>query len=117
MHSGNKFASIKKANDSLLARAEQCLARGEFEKAEQQAREALQNWRSAGAPRQEEAVLIATLGKSLEGSRKYEAAYDLYMEALGFLTGEAYDQVYRRFLYLNERLGTFGGKSPAGTPP
>lgn len=107
MHAGNKFASIKRATDGLLAHVHQCIVRGDYSAAEKLAQEALNNWRTAGAPREEEGTLISTLGKCLEAQRKYEQAYELYMQALNYLTGETYREVYTNFLYLNERMGTF----------
>jgi hypothetical protein len=111
MHGGHKFAPIKRATEVLLARVQQCIADGDYQKAEKLAAEALNNWRAAGAPRQDEGALITTLGKCLEGQRKYEEAYDLYIQSLNNLTGQAYDEVYSSFLYLNERMGTFADKN------
>jgi tetratricopeptide (TPR) repeat protein len=117
MHSGNKFAPIKRSTDALLVRVQQFIGRSEYANAEKLAREALDNWRVAGAPREDEGILITTLGKCLEAQRKYEEAYELYMQALNYLTGPAYDEVYTNFLYLNERMGTFGDKSRGGPKP
>jgi tetratricopeptide (TPR) repeat protein len=117
MQSSNKFASIKRATEALLAQVQQCIVRGDYQNAEKLAGQALQNWRAAAAPKDEEGNLVTTLGKCLEAQRKYEEAYDLYMQSLNSLTGPAYDEVYSNFLYLNERLGTFGDKSKSGQAP
>jgi tetratricopeptide (TPR) repeat protein len=114
MYAGNRFAPIKRATEALLGRVQQFIVRGDYPSAEKLAREALNNWRAAGAPREEEGRLITTLGKCLEAQRKYEEAYELYMQALNYLTGATYDEVYTSFLYLNERMGTFKDKSKPG---
>jgi len=90
-----------------LARAQSCLSRGDFAQAEILAQQALNDWRAAAAPREEEGDLVMTLGKSLLAQHKYPQVYDLYMQALNYLTGPSYDEVYASFLYLNERMGTF----------
>jgi tetratricopeptide (TPR) repeat protein len=114
MHAGNRFTPIKRATDERLARVQQFIVKGDYQNAEKLSREALTNWRAAGAPKQDEGALITTLGKCLEAQRKYEEAYELYMDALNYLTGAAYDEVYTNFLYLNERLGTFKDKAKQG---
>jgi tetratricopeptide (TPR) repeat protein len=114
MHAGNRFGPIRRATEALLARVQQFIVRGDYASAEKSAREALNNWRTAGAPKEEEGTLITTLGKCLEAQRKYEEAYELYMTALNCLIGAAYDEVYTNFLYLNERLGTFTDKRKPG---
>jgi len=107
MHSGNRFVPARKAVEALLTKAKACLVRGDFSQAEKLAAQALNDWRAAAAPREEEGDLIATLGKSLVAQHKYPQAYDLYMEALNYLTGASYDEIYASFLYLNDRMGTF----------
>jgi tetratricopeptide (TPR) repeat protein len=114
MYAGNRFAPIKRATAALLARVQQSIVRGDYVGAEKMAKEALANWRAAGAPKEEEGALITTLGKCLEAQRKFEEAYELYMQALNYLIGDAYDEVYQNFLYLNERMGTFTDKSKLG---
>jgi len=117
MHSGNRFVPARKAAEAILARAQTCLSRGDFAQAETLAQQALNDWRAAAAPREEEGDLVMILGKSLLAQHKYPQAYDLYMQALNYLTGPSYDEVYASFLYLNERMGTF--KEPdknAGSP-
>ena len=107
MYAGNRFAPLKRSTETLLLRVQQTIGRGDYAAAEKLAREALEAWRKAGAPREEEGKLIATLGKCLEAQRKYEEAYELYMQALNYLVGDAYNEIYTSFLYLNERMGTF----------
>jgi len=73
--------------------------------------QALQSWRSNSAPREEEATLVTALGKCYEAQHKYEQAYELYMESLKHLKGDAYNDVYSSFVYLNERMGAFTKQS------
>lgn len=87
------------------------ILRGDYAGAEKTIKGALDSWRAASAPRNEEAKIVLTLGKCYEAQRKYEDAYELYMESLNHLTGTAYDDVYSSFLYLNERMGTFTKKT------
>lgn len=86
------------------------ITRGDYIGAEQICQTALKQWRSQGGPKAEEHKLVCALGKCYEAQQKYEPAYELYMEALPHLKGEAYDDVYTSLLYLNERMGTFTKK-------
>ncbi len=86
------------------------MAQGDYAAAEKIFEQALSNWRRETGPKDEEGPLILLLGKAMVAQRKYEPAYDLYMQALNYLTGTAYDDVYSSFLYLNERMGTFTKK-------
>lgn len=87
------------------------ILRGDYVGAERVFKSILDTWRAASAPRNEEAKLVLALGKCYEAQRKYEDAYELYMQSLNNLTGTAYDDVYSTFLYLNERMGTFTKKN------
>jgi|GEM_PF-668489 len=116
MHSGNRFVPARKGVEALLTKAKACLVRAEYSQAEILAEQALNDWRAAAAPREEEGDLIATLGKALVAQRKYPRAYDLYMEALNYLNGASYDEIYASFLYLNERMGTFKEPESAAQP-
>ncbi|MBS1997236.1 MAG: hypothetical protein JSS86_13040 [Cyanobacteria bacterium SZAS LIN-2] len=113
MHSGHRFVPARKAIEALLLRAQGLLARGDYAAAEALAAQALNDWRAAAAPREEEGELVSTLGKCLMAQRKYSQAYDLYMPALSYLTGAGYDEVYANFVYLNERMGTFHDSKPS----
>jgi Tfp pilus assembly protein PilF len=73
-------------------------------------KQALDEWRRAGAPRADEGPLVSLYGKCLEAQHKYEAAYEVYTQALDPLTGDSYNDLYTSFLYLNERMGTFTKK-------
>ncbi len=104
------MSNLKRSTEQSIIKAQQLIARGEYSAAENIFKTALQNWRNNAAPKQEEGPLILGLGKCYEAQRKYEDAYELYMESLNNLTGKAYDDVYTSFLYLNERMGTFTKK-------
>jgi tetratricopeptide (TPR) repeat protein len=109
-----KLALLKRNRDTSLDQARQQIARGRHEDAERLLKAALEEWRRQGAPKDEEGSLISQLGKALEGQRKYEEAYELYMQALNYLTGPSYDELYSQFLYLNQRMGTFDQKQDYG---
>jgi tetratricopeptide (TPR) repeat protein len=111
MPPNDRFTSLRKNLSVSLARAQQMIQRGDYAGAEVLYKEALNQWRSASAPKSEEDQFIISLGKCYEAQRKYEDAYALYMEALNHLTGASYDNVYQSFLYLNERMGTFTAKA------
>jgi len=111
MYGGQTFTQIRRATQDKLARGLLMLQRGDYTAGETMARETLTAWRCASAPRQEEAPLVVLLGKCLTAQKRYEEAAELYIQALAYLTGEAYDEVYTNFLYLNERMGTFAEKS------
>jgi tetratricopeptide (TPR) repeat protein len=114
MNLRDRFSALRKSNDSLFAQGQQLVLRGDYPNAESKFKAALDGWRAAAGPREEESKLVTALGKCLEAQRKYEDAYELYMQALNNLTGSAYDEVYTSFLYLNERMGTFSKKDPTG---
>lgn len=88
------------------------MAGGNYAYAEQFFERALKEWRTGGGSKAEEGSLVTQLGKAYEVQRKFEPAYDLYMQALNNLTGQDYDEVYAAFLYLNERMGAFTKKEP-----
>jgi tetratricopeptide (TPR) repeat protein len=90
------------------------MSRGDYASAEEKFKGALNAWRNGSGSRQEEARFVDVLGKCYVAQRKYEDAYALYSEALGYLTGTAYDEIYTSFLYLNERMGTFTKKDTDG---
>jgi tetratricopeptide (TPR) repeat protein len=108
-----RFTSHRKTADDLLKQAQQLVARGDYTNAEALCTKALNGWRAASGSRQEEGRLIMLLGKCYEAQRKYEQAYELYIESLKNLTGATYDDVYTSLLYLNERMGTFTKKNPS----
>ena len=114
MHAGHRFAPLKRATEALLARVQQSILRGDYATAEKLAQEALQAWRVGGGPREEEGKMVSVLGKCLEAQRKYEEAYELYMQALNYLVGDSYNEIYTSFLYLNERMGTFTNNKKDG---
>lgn len=109
-----KLAALKRNRDLRLAQAGGHIACGRHNQAENLLRTALDEWRREGAPQSEEGPIVGQLGKALEGQRKYEEAYELYMQALNYLTGAAYDELYSQFLYLNQRMGTFDKKQDYG---
>jgi tetratricopeptide (TPR) repeat protein len=108
MYSPNKNQSLRRTTEKMVAQINQRIAAGDYVSAEQICREALNQWRLAAGP--EEHLLIGPLGKCLEAQQKYEQAYELYMEALPNLKGEAYNDTYTSLLYLTERMGTFNKK-------
>lgn len=115
MRSGNdRFVALRRTTDSLFQEGQQLISRGDYAGAAGKFKGALTAWRNGSGPRQEEARFVDFLGKCYVGQRKYEDAYALYSEALGYLTGAAYDEIYTSFLYLNERMGTFTKKDPNG---
>jgi len=107
-----RFAALKRTVAATSASGNQAIARGDYQTAEHFFDKALQQWRQGGGIKEEEGELILQLGKCYVAQRKYEPAYDLYMQALNYLTGTSYDEVYASFLYLNERMGTFTKKEP-----
>ncbi len=111
-----RFAALKRAIAATSASGNQSIARGDYASAEKLFNKALQDWRSGGGAKGEEGDLILQLGKCYVAQRKYEQAYELYMQALNYLTGAPYDEVYASFLYLNERMGTFTKKEPPLSP-
>lgn len=111
MHSQDRFSSLRRSTETELDRGQKLILRGDYIGAEKIFKTALENWRAASAPRNEEAKTVLALGKCLEAQRRYEDAYELYMQSLNNLTGTAYDDVYSSFLYLNERMGTFTKRS------
>jgi len=104
--------SLKRTTASLTAQGNQQMAGGNYVYAEQFFERALKEWRGGGGAKADEGELITQLGKAYEAQRKYEPAYELYMQALNYLTGAAYDEVYSNFLYLNEKMGSFSKKEP-----
>jgi tetratricopeptide (TPR) repeat protein len=110
MYSPNKNQSLRRTTEKMVAQINQRIAAGDYVSAEQICREALKQWRHAAGPKSEEHLLIGPLGKCLEAQQKYEQAYELYMEALPNLKGEAYNDTYTSLLYLTERMGTFNKK-------
>ena len=114
MHSSNNLSGLRRALDNALAQASQLIVRGDYAGAEQVCASALKQWRGASGPKTEESKIVGALGKCYEAQRKYELAYDLYMEVLPNLKGQAYDDVYTSLLYLNERMGTFTKKQNDG---
>jgi tetratricopeptide (TPR) repeat protein len=111
MYSPNKITNLRRTTEKMIMQVNQLIARGDYVSAEQMCREALKQWRHAAGPKSEEHLLIGPLGKCLEAQHKYEPAYELYMEALPNLKGEAYDDIYTSLLYLSERMGTFNKKN------
>jgi tetratricopeptide (TPR) repeat protein len=109
-----KLANLRRNRDGKLQEAQRVVCQGRYLEGEEMLLPALELWRRDGGPKQEEAPLILLLGKCYEGQRKYVEAYELYMKALGYLTGEAYDDVYSQFLYLNEKMGAFDRKPQCG---
>ena len=107
---GDRFGALRRSTDALLQKGQQLVSRGDYAGAAEKFKGALNAWRNGSGPRQEEARIIDFLGKCYVAQRRYEDAYALYSEALGFLTGSAYDEIYTSFLYLNERMGTFTKK-------
>jgi len=107
-----RLASLRRNRDMVLHDSQRLIGQGRHLEAEEILKPCLEEWRKEGAPKQEEHKLIILLGKALEGQKKNVEAYELYMKALNGLTGEAYDDVYSQFLYLNERMGAFDKKSP-----
>ena len=110
MYSPNRLAGLRRSAEASLSQANQLITRGEYAKAEQLCQSALIEWRRSSGPKAEENRLVCVLGKCLEAQCKYEQAYELYMETLPNLKGEAYDDVYPSLLYLSERMGTFRKK-------
>ncbi len=106
----NNAFGLKRKTEQSIVQAQKLIAGGDYAAAEQILKTALDVWRSSSGPKQDEGPLILGLGKCLEAQRKYEDAYELYMESLNNLTGKTYDDVYTSFLYLNERMGTFTKK-------
>jgi lipopolysaccharide biosynthesis regulator YciM len=106
----NRLGHVRRAIEAALKSARQCMQSGDYVKGETVCKQALNDWRGASGPRSEESNIVTTLGKCYEAQRKYEQAYELYMEALPHLTGSSYDDVYTSLLYLNERMGTFQSK-------
>ena len=115
MHVPDRLSQLRRETDAALKSARQSMQGGDYVKAEAACQKALSDWRRASAPRSEESNIVATLGKCYEAQRKYEQAYELYMEVLPHLTGSAYDDVYTSLLYLNERMGTFQSKNDEKT--
>lgn len=105
-----RIAALRRSIATTTAQGNQHMAQGKHDLAERLFEQALSQWRKEGGPKDEEGPLILSLGKSMVAQRKYEPAYELYMQALNYLTGAAYDDVYSSFLYLNERMGTFTKK-------
>jgi tetratricopeptide (TPR) repeat protein len=116
MQRNDRFSSLRHTNEALLAQGKKLILKSDYAGAESVFKQALDNWRANSAPKNEEGRLIIALGKSYEAQRKYELAYELYMESLNHLTGQTYDEVYSSFLYLNERMGTFTKKNPTDGP-
>lgn len=112
MHSQDRFSSLRRTTETDLDKGRKMILRSDYVGAERLFKTTLDNWRAASAPRNEEGKIVLALGKCFEAQRKYEDAYELYMESLNHLTGTAYDDVYSSFLYLNERMGTFTKQSP-----
>lgn len=110
MFSKDKSTNVRRTTEGLLNQAQQLIGRGDYVNAETICANALNAWRAASAPRQEEGRIVLLLGKCYEAQHKYEKAYDLYMESLKHLTGSTYDDVYSSLLYLNERMGAFKKK-------
>lgn len=115
MYSPSNAANARKRIDALLAQAQQCIVRGAYAEAEAKCKQALDDWRRSSGARSQESKMVSLLGKCYEAQHKYEAAYELYMEALPNLQGQAYDDIYTSLLYLNERMGTFRKKNDEGT--
>jgi thioredoxin-like negative regulator of GroEL len=111
MQTPNRSGHVRRAIEVALKSARQSMQRGDYANAESICKQALSDWRSASGPKAEESDIVTTLGKCYEAQRKYEQAYELYMDALPHLTGAAYDDVYSCLLYLNERMGTFQSKA------
>jgi tetratricopeptide (TPR) repeat protein len=110
MFSKDKSPNLRRATDGLLNQARQLIGKGDYQLAETICEKALNSWRTGSVPRSEEGRIVLLLGKCYEAQRKYEKAYDLYMESLKHLTGSTYDDVYSSLLYLNERMGAFEKK-------
>ena len=106
----NNPNNLRREIDLALSQANLLISRGEYLKAEQLCLSALNQWQNASAPKSEEHKIVCTLGKCFEAQHKYQQAYELYMESLPHLKGQAYDDVYTSLLYLNERVGTFTRK-------
>lgn len=102
-----KMATLVRNRDGKIENARRFLASGRYPEAERILRETLSDWRREGGPKTDEGGLIGELCKALEAQRKYEEAYELYMETLNNLSGTAYDELYSQFLYLNQRMGSF----------
>ena len=109
-YSNNQFAALRKSTGDLCEQGRQLILKQDYGGAEAKFKRALKSWRDQSAPRAEEGGLVTALGKCYEAQRKYEQAYELYMESLKHLTGAAYDEVYTSFVYLNERMGSFTKK-------
>src|SRR5271154_4736234 len=99
----NRFTSLRKSTEELCQQGRQLVLRHDYLGAEAIFKRALQSWRSNSAPKEGEAAIVISLGKCYEAQRKYEQAYELYMESLKDLKGDAYNDVYTSFMYLNER--------------
>src|SRR5262249_48110966 len=110
MHSPSNLTALRKKTASSLRQAQQSIAQGNYDAAETICKAALDEWRRASGPKAEESSIVSLLGKCYEAQRKYENAYELYMQALPDLKGAAYDEIYTSLLYLNERMGTFSKK-------
>jgi|ERR1700733_704354 tetratricopeptide (TPR) repeat protein len=111
MQTPNRSGHARRAIEVALKSARQSMQGGDYAKAEAVCKQALNDWRSASGSKAEEGDIVTTLGKCYEAQRKYEQAYELYMDALPHLTGSAYDDVYSCLLYLNERMGAFQSKA------
>lgn len=109
-----KLMKMKQARDLKLSQAQQLIGRGRYPEAETAMQQILKEWRQEGGPKEEEHSIILPLGKSMEAQRKFVEAYELYMNALNSLTGQAYDEVYSQFLYLNQKMGAFDKKPDLG---
>jgi lipopolysaccharide biosynthesis regulator YciM len=110
MQTPSGSSNVRRTVEAALKSARQSMQSGDYVKAESACKQALNAWRASGA-KSEESNIVTMLGKCYEAQRKYEQAYELYMEALPHLTGTAYDDVYTALLYLNERMGTFKSKA------
>ena len=108
------LARLKRARDQNMGEVQRLMGQGRYLEAEEYLKPLLDDWRKEGGPREDEYQMISQLGKCLEGQRKYVEAYELYMKAINYLTGAAYDDIYSQFLYLNEKMGAFDRKPQCG---
>jgi len=110
LYSPSNLTTLRKKTGASLKQAQQSIAKGDYATAETICKTALDEWRKASGPKSEEDSIVSLLGKCYEAQRKYENAYELYMETLPHLKGAAYEEIYTSLLYLNERMGTFTKK-------